>query len=510
MMTEDPYSQRRLHQALIHFFTGRLLQAALSALLLLWVVRLLSVEEYGAYVSIIGLVELLVFLASFGLMEGVQRFVPQVAVAGNRREIRRLVLGLCMARLGTLSLVTGILFWQWDSFSRWMSFSEGHIAVTTYAPLLIFFVLGFRFFAEIMEAFLEQGRSQYLRAGEPVYKVVAIGAFMLLGHKVNLQNYLFIEIAVSAFLLLTAIFSLQRLLSTIGRGDASETGVQFREIFSFCWHMTSVAISRSATSEGALRLVVSNVLGLQAVAAFGFLQRLESLVARYLPSMLLRNLVRPVLISRYFRSGNFDELRYPTSFLLKVNWLLIGVTICGMAGVADEIIFFLSGHKFDQMGAVFIVMVVGVAINSNRLLIEMVMQLVKLTRQLRLLSILGVLALGVCYFMAKHGLFSIVMVVSVYVALWNCLAVGVVKGQGYTYSSDWQGLLVLFSASIIASFLAWGGRIAGIDLVLLPPMAVLVFVAVVWVGKPFCREEIESIRGIVGNGIGLIFRPVTK
>ena len=478
--------------------------------LLLWVVRLLSVEDYGAYISVVGLVELLVSLASFGLMEGIQRFVPQVAAAGRRREIQRLVVGLCMARLATLSLVMGIFFWQWERFCRLMSFSENHIAATAYSPFLILFVLGFRFVAEILEAFLEQGRSQYLRAGEPVYKVVGIGALLFFGHEITLQNYLFIEIGIGALLLLSAIISLQNLLASIGCEDAAGTGVNFGEVFSFCWHMTTVAISRAATSEGALRLVVSNVLGLQAVAAFGFLQRLQSLIARYLPSMLLRNLVRPVLISRYFRSHNFNELSYPTSFLLKINWLLIGTIICIIAGVSDELIFFLSGNKFAEMGAVFIVMLVGVAINSNRLLVEMVMQLVNLTRQLRLLSVFGAFALMVCFAMAKYGLLPMVIVVSVYAALWNCLAIRVVKIQGFNYASDWRGLSVLVLAPCIASLLVWAGRMSGIESVLLPPLAVLFFLVFVCYVKPFRLEEIESISSILGKRINFIFRPATK
>jgi O-antigen/teichoic acid export membrane protein len=509
-MNEDLYNNRRVRQALAHFFTGRLLQAALSALLLLWVVRLLTVDDYGAYVSIIGLVELLVPLASFGLLEGVQRFVPQVAAAGNRHELRQVVVRLCMARLLTLLIVMVIFLWQWEQFARLISFSEKHILATTYAPLLILFTLGFRFLAEILEACLEQGRSQYLRAGEPVYKVIGIGVFLFAGNDMNLQSYLFIEIGVSVILLLSAAISLHRLLSSIGHETGTESAVKAGEIFSFCWHMTAVAISRAATSEGALRLVVSNVLGLQAVASFGFLQRLQSLIARYLPSMLLRNLVRPVLISRYLRGHDFNELSYPTSFLLKINWLLIGTIICGIVGVVDELLLFLSGGKFAEMGAVFIVMLAGVAINSNRLLVEMVMQLVNLTRQLRLLSILGAFALVVCYAIARYGLLPLVMTVSIYAAIWNSLTMRVVKIQGFNYASDWRGLSVLVLASCLASLLAWAGRMSGVELVLLPPLGGLSFLGFVWYMKPFRREEIESLGSIVGKRINFIFRPVTK
>ena len=131
---------------------------------------------------------------------------------------------------------------------------------------------------------------------------------------------------------------------------------------------------------GAIRLALANGLGVAQSGLFAFLQSLERLVSRYLPATLVRNLIRPILISRTIGQGSTDLLKAGTGLLLKSNMLTVvgGIVVISVCG--DQLVLIMSGHKFRGAGLTLLLLYVNMIATSQRGVQEMVMQITGHTR----------------------------------------------------------------------------------------------------------------------------------
>ena len=74
----NTYSVHRFRKALLQFVGGRLGQLAARAVLVLALVRILPIADYGAYMLIVGTAELLLQVGSCGILPLAQRYLPQM------------------------------------------------------------------------------------------------------------------------------------------------------------------------------------------------------------------------------------------------------------------------------------------------------------------------------------------------------------------------------------------------------------------------------------------------
>src|SRR5688572_27349582 len=90
-MKPEAYSVHRFRKALLQFVGGRLAQAAARAVLVLALVRILPIEDYGAYMLITGTAELLLQVGSFGILPLMQRYLPQMVTTLPLKRLYRFV-----------------------------------------------------------------------------------------------------------------------------------------------------------------------------------------------------------------------------------------------------------------------------------------------------------------------------------------------------------------------------------------------------------------------------------
>ena len=91
MNSSGLYTGKRFRKAIQHFLLGRAAQSITSFILALWLVRLLGASDYGAYMVLWGMVEMMVPLSSLGMLEAVRRFLPELAVRGEPEALKKFV-----------------------------------------------------------------------------------------------------------------------------------------------------------------------------------------------------------------------------------------------------------------------------------------------------------------------------------------------------------------------------------------------------------------------------------
>lgn len=493
-MKHEPYSVYRFRRSLKQFIGGRLGQAAGRAVLVLALVRILPVRDYGAYMLISGTAELLLQVGSFGILPLMQRYLPQMLTTLPLARLKRFVAFLIGAQTLGLALIAFVLWTYWDTLAPTFGMDPSQTASTRFGAWLFLIVPMFRFSTELLEALLAQG--QTARALMVFARAGAIVVLVVVKDKIVLTDVLLVDVVSTAFCVVVGWFSVRQMLLTLHRPDASGE-MPVREMVRFAWHMALVGPMSATASPGAVRLVLANSLGLAETGLFSFLQSLERLVKRYLPATLLRNLIRPMLISRYLGQGKAEIMKAGTGLLLKSNMLTVigGVVVIAVCG--DEIIWVMSGHKFQGAGLTLLLLYVNMIVTSQRGVQEMVMQITGHTKQLWITSAVYPTALFLIWLLAGHGLNVAVLVVTAGSITANSLAAAVLQRKTDWFRVDFRGMSRMFMAGIAASLLGillkeWiHPFVAG-------ALAFVLFIAFLRVGRPFSTGEIHAMERVVG------------
>ena len=501
-MSTQAYSVHRFRKALLQFVGGRLGQLAARAVLVLALVRILPVADYGAYMLIVGTAELLLQVGSCGILPLAQRYLPQMLTTVPIRTLNRFVAFMVVAQLVVLTIIAAVLGWYWNSLGPVFGLSAEQIARTSLAAWLFLVIPAFRFSSELLEAMLAQG--QTARAIMVFVRAAAIVVLVLVKPKIGLTDVLVVDLVSTSLCVLLSWSSIRHTMASL-HSPAASGALPVREMFTFAWHMALVGPMSGTASPGAIRLALANGLGVTQSGLFAFLQSLERLVSRYLPATLVRNLIRPILISRTIGQGSTDLLKAGTGLLLKSNMLtvvggLVVIAVCG-----DQLVLIMSGHKFKGAGLTLLLLYVNMIATSQRGVQEMVMQITGHTRQLWITTVVSPVALFLVWAFSKYGLNVAVLIVTAGSMTANWLASWVLHVRTDWFRVDWRGMAAIFLPGLAAA--AIGLALATwMRPLLAGAIAPLFFVLFLRIGRPFEAREIRTIERAVGKRAAGVLR----
>lgn len=437
MNSSGLYTGKRFRKAIQHFLLGRAAQSLTSFILTLWLVRLLGASDYGAYMVLWGMVEMMVPLSSLGMLEAVRRFLPELAVRGEPEALKKFVAWMTLIRLAIMVVWTLVIAVFWVEITTWLGFSELQQNATLLGLGLIITVLGFRYAAEMLECLLEQRWSQLTHAFMPLGRLLGV-AILVMIESITLEQLLWVDLIV-AFIcfMLCEYFLIRKLQNLSGSGNLR---VSAYEIANFAWHMAGVNLCRAVASMGALRILVARVLGLEIAGMYAFLQQLLIIIGRYLPANLLANIIRPMLISRKV-AGDYEIVGQGIALLWKSNLLIIALSMIAISIGGDEIIALVSGGRFTDAGLFMLIMLFGLGTTSQGQLISMVMEMLSYTRQLRFFSLLLLLTPVVVFFGVNWGLLGVISGIVLNAWIMNSIIMVWLKRQVNFIKLDWFGIL---------------------------------------------------------------------
>jgi O-antigen/teichoic acid export membrane protein len=494
-MSKGAYSVHRFRRALLQYAGGRLAQAAARVALVLVLVRILPIADYGAYMLIFGTAELLLQVGSFGILPLAQRYLPQMLTTLPIRKLYGFVAFLIAAQIALLGGIAFTLWLFWLSLGPVFGMSPELAAATSFAAWLFVIIPAFRFSVEMLEALLAPG--QFARALMVFLRLTALLLLLAFTPEVGLTDVLLVDILATGSCVLLVWYAIMRSLASL-HSPTAEGALPVREMARFARDMALVGPMSATASPGAMRLVLANALGLAESGLYAFLQTLERLVSRYLPATLLRNLIRPILVSRFVGEGNTRLIQAGTGLLLKSNLLaviggLVVIAVCG-----DELVAAMSGGKFVGAGLTLLLLYVNMIATSQRGVQEMVMQLTGHTRALWITTVISPLALVVVWLFAGYGLNVAVLIVTAGSITANALAAGVLRVKTDWFRIDWRGSLAIAVPGL-------GAAAIGIALLerlhpfIAAGVALASFVLLLRLGRPFRSSEIGIVERVVGR-----------
>lgn len=454
-MTKDgtPSTAAVAKKSLSHFAIGKVLAVLIGITTLLLLVRSLSRDDYGVYITLFAAFEILQLAASPGAYAIAFRYLPELRPAGGGVGLQALVHRVTAYRIGTLVLCGAALYIAAPALAELAGAAYTTNVVRLFALMLCFEGTA-RFIDVQFESLLQQGRAQVsalLRNGSKLVGLLVVGGAGQ--HEVSLEMWLSIEVATSA---LGAAFSTGLLLqygAKRGREAVAQTlhmPAMARQLrFSVPTYFSQVLYLLTGTEM--VKLLVSRLLGVQAIAAFGFASALSATIQKYLPSYLLIGWVRPLFISARSGGRSTADLVNLAGTVIKINVLMLAPITTALLVAGEPLLALLSGGRMTDGIAYLYFFVFLLFIQSIRAVISLLgftMEIGSGGLVATVVSVVGI-ALGVAGY-PSFGVWSLCGGLVVSELSWGAVMAGYLKASGMSLRLPFFSL-AKFAAAIVLS-----------------------------------------------------------
>jgi O-antigen/teichoic acid export membrane protein len=501
-MSVSPYSGAALSRSAGHFIVGKSISALLTLIILFWLVRLLSVEEYGAYVTFVAGMELTLVLTGFGLPWVAARYLPESRLHASGNMLTHLVwqiIGrLSLSLLGGALLLAVIMPW----LLTLLGLSQHTDVARVYLVVLLMDGLGRNTRDFILGPLLQQGVAQRSLAMRNFALLLLLSMAAAQG-PVHLADVVLAEVAAAALGALLALRGLLRYLQAHRhlRGNDGWRPPDWAEMWRIARHMYASHLVSLIYSANVLIFLIQRYLGVEATALFGFLYRLYIQTITYLPATLLFSVIRPKLIASYVGMGGMGELTRNANLAGKLSlFVLMPVLVfVGLAG--NELLSLLSGGKFPQAGNYLAVLLIALIPFSQRQILETVAVASNMSQLCFLGGLLGTLALPLAYWLLKsgQGLWGPVAAVMIGELIFNTTLIAALA-RATTYRPDAIGLIKLMAAALAAFEVTRQTGLAShdwLDLFIMAALACGFFLLISYFIKPFQIEERDRMNRLL-------------
>lgn len=505
-MNGEPYSGTALKRSAWHFLSGRAASAVLTFIILLWVVRLLPVAEYGAYVTLVAALELAIAISTMGLPWMASRYLPEYRLHASGAILIRYVRQL-MTLLGSVMVLTALLLLvnlKWLLTTVDMSPYED--AARLYLLMLIAEGFGRHLRESALGPLLKQGIAQVSLVMRNLVLLLMLG-LMSVAHPVHLRDVVMAELMAATIAAAIALVGLTHYLRQHHdlKGESGWTEPAWPDMWHTARHMYFSQMITLAYSTQVFLILIRRYLGVEATAAFGFLRSLYEQVSRYLPATLLFSLIRPKLVASYVGQGGIEGLSRNANLAGKLSLFVLMplVVFVGLGG--QELIKLLAGGKFPHTEGYLFGLMLALIPFSQRQIVETVAVTSGLSQLCTVAATLGVLMLPLTYVLleAGLGLWAPIIGMGAGNLLFNVvILIGI--GRLMPYRPDMIGFTKLMLASLTTYLFARFIPVPGSgwsDLMSLAAFTLAIYLIASYLIRPFAQAERDRLNRHLTRGL---------
>ncbi|MFZ5526157.1 MAG: beta-1,6-N-acetylglucosaminyltransferase [Pseudomonadota bacterium] len=367
----------------MNFLLGKFSSSLFGFLAMVFVVRGLSIKEFGQYSILIALVEFGVALAGFGGAQVLLRYVPDLFGRSQKAALDRLVSMVVSLRSLLLLLLLVLVFACSNIIASTVGLGDA-IRAFEFFLLIVFFRGTLYLLSQVLESTLHQGWAQFGFSASAIVRLIGV-LYLTHTSELTLMHVIWLEAAADALAVIILIFAIAKegLAGGERNPESTEMGKAWlRENaqailrFALAGYLQHLAILPYGGHTN--RLVGGAILGPVAMAAYGFAQSLYEYIKRYLPAQLLMGAVRPIVLARYDLTKDFGSAASFCSQILQINILMCAV-IAVAAGVGGVHAFSaLSNGKYGLDALIiFMALLMVLVLETQRQQIDLLVQITR-------------------------------------------------------------------------------------------------------------------------------------
>jgi O-antigen/teichoic acid export membrane protein len=340
-MTTPPLFERAAHSAYYSVPLKAVFQV-LSLIATIQLVRLLSKTDYGVYSLLFSTIALLQIVGSFGLLNVLQRFLPEYLQLGQRTRARQLVVSVCLARFIVSALVLAALLFSWDELAPLVKIApyRDYFLVFTIA---IFSFQQWGLFKVALEASFGHRQTMTLQV---VSAVIRIAGYFVAGRLDNaLLAVLLVDCVSYGFLAVSHLLLYVRNQARV-KAAPEEGAHQTRRLVRYGAYSHFNDAGLQLLDTGVDNILLGYFMDLQSVAAYTFCDNLARKLSRLSPVAYLGDVIRPLLFAKG-QDIPQDRLDAAVQVIIKMNVAYYVPLFCAVLLLGEDLIYLLFG-KYQE------------------------------------------------------------------------------------------------------------------------------------------------------------------
>ncbi len=497
----DHYSKSNFKKSLAHFFVGKLFNGVAGLLYLLIVVRYLEQKEYGIYIGLISLVEIVYMFSGFGVTSFLQRYVPEYRVKCKSTVLRSVVYKIFAFRLLTIIIFILLFAFIGAEALEFFNIVLNEKMIFLFGLYLSGEIIG-RALMEVFSALLLQGYQQWILFLKNMIKLAGISYFSFYLDVLDIEGLFIVEsIQVYISLVISFVLLANYLSKTTAHKEATDNiSKSKRSMISFSLSSYVAQIFSQLYGQSVLNLLVARYLGLSEVAIFGFAQSIVDLVKKYMPSYLLLGMIRPIFISRFAKNRDDKEISRLATLLLKVNIYILACLVVVTYFAGEDLVDFMTNGKYTNITALLITLIILLAFQSFHLIQNIVLATYEKGRLqiiATLISATGILISFVTW--EAYGIYGILAGAFVCEVLWAIISVAGLRASGIDFEFYYIGMIKIIVSAIIVfvCYSVFIGIFAQLNIIVESIILTVMFMVTVEIIKGFDSRERSLLFGLV-------------
>lgn len=480
------YGGQRLKRGFGHFVVWKTISAGSGFFAMVLVVRLLPIHEFAHYSVLISLVELFSSISALGLAHALIRYVPELYALHYKKALQQFVLGAIALRSSVMLLAIGLTYIWASSLAPLIGMAEFIDAFRLFLFVVLFRTTN-NFMSQILESTLNQGYSQFAFSVTSVTRFLGMLYLTQIDHA-DLLNIILVEMLSEILGTIIMIIGTVQIVWRATQekfppeGDSGWLNKNLNQIAHFALMGYIQHIAGLPFGGTTNRLVGGYLFTSPMMASFGFAQSLYEYIKRYLPAQLLVGLIRPVVVARFCEKRDFSSAAKIGEQVIQLNTAIIGGIFSALAVGGHEMLTFLSDGKYGINTLwVLITLLVVLALETHRLILEMMVQTVEryaiLIPSNITLSLSIIPAIILFPYLGAIGFPMINAVMLVFSNLWVKRQL---DAEGYTISHQWYATMQLFILMLVTIILGRLLTYNGIHWLISMGVAVIAYLIGTW------------------------------
>lgn len=359
----------------------------------------------------------------------------------------------------------------------------------------------------IHEALLNQGTAQLAQGLYSSVKLVLLLALplsVLSGD--GLYRVMVCEVAATALALLLVLAALWREARQVPRTtqlapSRLPSGIKGR-MWRFGLKNYGAQLLMLLYGADAMRLVASSQAGLAQAGRFGAVHSLFEYIQRYLPAFMLVRLIRPVFVSRYTASRDFQALNTMASMVLKLNLMVIAPLLVFLVGAGDLVLGVMSKGRYPDAGWLLVAYAALLVPVSNQWVVSVIASTTEQNDTQLKAAALAVPGIFIgAALIPQLGVGALVAGAWCSALVYNVAAMLILRRAGFPIRVDWRAL------GLCVAFIGIGGLVVRVLIQVTPfgpagHVAASALVALACMGglhlcRLFTAEQMQLLKSIL-------------
>ena len=324
-----------------------------SFIISVYLIRRLSIEDYGVYNFLLSVLALAELLGSFGLLQVVQRYLPEYRKSGETYIQKRIVEMAMLMRFFAGLAVIFILLTAGDRIAHFFNIPDHANSLFPILSFIILFYLQSQILGEaVLGALLE---NRYLSLAKIVYMALKFMLFYFaISSGYGVRGIIWAWLSVELVLFLIYLIKVRRVIFSVRMDRKFRFGSPFKKMLKFGGSFYFQGFSYFMINKTGDIFILAYFLGPDAVGLYSFVFGLPLMIMRLAPPSLLRPLLVPLVITKYAGTDNKEDLERYFLFINRLTFFIMMPVFLFLMIISDKAIIYLFNPLYITGQGLFI------------------------------------------------------------------------------------------------------------------------------------------------------------